>query len=1330
MLIISRVSTPWRKGIYLPNTIPASTLEKFTTFGDLLRFLRRRIGITQLEFSIAVGYSDSQISRLEQNMRLPDPLMIEARFVPALLLEDEPLAVARLLELAANIRREDAPVLGLCPYKGMDYFDEADADLFVGREALTEKLVERVLQLTSPASPAQPRFFTIVGASGSGKSSLVRAGLVPALRWNKTSAHWPIIIFTPSFHPLESLATSLAGDLHSPALTARLIDDLSRDSQALGLFVHQELQIIADRYLVVVVDQFEELFTLCHSEAERSAFIQNLIDASSTPTAGAIVIISLRADFYPHCSGYPQLRDALAAHQEYIGAMSDPEMRRVIEEPARRGRWDFEPGLVELILQDVGHEPGALPLLSHALLETWLRRHARTLTLGGYLSAGGVRGAIAETAESVFSDRFTKSEQAIARRIFIRLTELGDETGTGDTRRRATINELVSHPKEFSATQSVLKALADARLVTIAEDSVQVAHEALIREWPTLRGWLEENREGLRLHRQLTEAAEDWRAGSKDAELLFRGAHLAQASEWAASHADDFNVEEREFLQASLAFAEREATEREAAHQRELDAAQKLADTERQRAEERAKSVHRLRRRSILSTSFGIVAVILAGLAFFAWHSSNATAARLQSLNLASSAIQANNTGRGDLALALSLAAVNINQPPVEASKALRAIATAPGTRALLTGHAQSVRAMALSPDAKTAFSGSCSRLDDQGVCTAGELILWDLNSFQVLHRWSAHHGWVTAVAYSPDGLMLISGSDDGSLIAWDLNEHEIGRYVGQSGPITDLAIVDSINGLLASTSDGSLVLWGLRSREILQRYETSSVPITSIAAASSKMLAVSAHQDGSIRLWNLLDPQPMNSFTKQDSAVNSVAISPDGDRILYLSQVIPDLSLRMIDSQSGEQLGQYGFSCIPSDIVLNTDFSSAFVACQKIIYQVDIGKMEARWSYLESSGFINAVLIRQDGQLGMSASADGIIRVWNLGEQLDYQITNLPADKLNAIAFMENPDYLLVNDALINGIEEPSLWSLTSPGYRPQYFGFSGSISPGAVAVSPDNSHVAVAGWTINPLLPSNMIPTVAIWGRSVIKITCSFDKFSAPGRALAFTPDGQFILAGSQDQSTGSGQLVLLDVKNCQPLHEFDNQQAVLSLDLNQDGSRAITGMGSDGQVILWDMSTYNEINRYTFTDYGTYLPVTFGPDDKTIIGPGPAGVFKVDVATGNFIQNYLGLSSTPTGLAISPDGRYLVASSLDGTILLWDYNSGEELHRLDTHLELADILFTPDGQTIYAAATSGKLITWHINEKSLPELLDWIHTNRYVRDLTCLERQQYQVAPQCQP
>jgi len=205
---------------------------------------------------------------------------------------------------------------------------------------------------------------------------------------------------------------------------------------------------------------------------------------------------------------------------------------------------------------------------------------------------------------------------------------------------------------------------------------------------------------------------------------------------------------------------------------------------------------------------------------------------------------------------------------------------------------------------------------------------------------------------------------------------------------------------------------------------------------------------------------------------------------------------------------------------------------------------------------------------------------------------------------------------------------------------------------------------------------------------------------------------------------------VNDCRPLYKFATNMGVISIEFNADGTRAITGMSSNGQVILWDMLSKSEIRRYSFTNYGSYLPVAFGPDGQTIISSGPVGLIEMGVETGNFIQSFSGLSSVPTGLAISPDGKYIAASSMDGSIVLWDYISGEELHRLDTQLELNSVLFTSDGGTIYAAATEGKLIVWNINEKSLSELLDWIRINRYMRELTCLERQQYHVDPQCNP
>jgi WD40 repeat protein len=1313
----------------MPNTIPASTLDKFTTFGDLLRYLRRRAGITQLEFSIAVGYSDSQISRLEQNMRLPDPPMIEARFVPALYLEEEPMAVSRLLELAATVRREDAPVLGMCPYKGLDYFDEVDADLFVGREALTEKLAGRVLTLVARDGVDQGRFFAIVGASGSGKSSLVRAGLVPALRWNKTSANWPIHVLTPSAHPLESLATNLARENSSLAAAAALMDDLAREQRTLGLYIKRELKTTGGSYLLLVIDQFEELFALCRSEVERSAFIGNLITAAADEAGGAFVIITLRADFYAHCASYLKLREALATHQEYIGVMSDDEMRRAIEEPARRGRWEFEPGLVDLILHDVGHEPGALPLLSHALFETWQRRHGRTLTLSGYASAGGVRGAIAETAEAVFTDKFTHDQQAIARRIFIRLTELGDQTSTGDTRRRATFKELILKPEESDATQAVLKALADVRLVTTSEDSVQVAHEALIREWPTLRGWLEDNREGLRLHRQLTDAAQEWLAAQQEPDMLFRGARLAQAREWSASHADDMNAQEREFLAASVASSESETLEREAQHQRELEAAQKLADYERLRLEEGLKSAHRLRLRSILVSVAVTLAVFLAIIAIFAWQQSASHAALNRSLNLASAAQQVNQSGRGNLALALALEAVKQDQPPLEALTVLREVGLSSGTRAILSGHSQELRAIAISPNTLLAFSGSCAKMDAQGACLAGELILWDLQALKELHRWSGHSGWVTAVAFSTDGQILISGAEDGSLILWDVNGVMVRELRGNSGSITGLAIVPGTGFLLSGSADGFLILWELKTGIRVQVYEEIFSPITALAVAANRLTAVTAHQDGSLQLWSLYKSQPIRHFENQGKAINSVAIGPDGSWILFTNSAMSNLFLRRIDSLTGTLLNQQMFGCVPGHLALNSDALYAMVTCQEVIYQVYIQNWKIQQSFSESPDTIDAIDISHDGRLGLSASRDGSMRLWNLGDLLDYQIKTINADQVNAIDISSDGKYLLVNNSRSIGYQLPTLWDIARQNVVSSYLRFNGAISPGAVTISPDDASVAAAGWSVDRNNSTIITPTVMIWTVNGLD-HCYFREFKAPGRSVAFSPDGVYLLAGSQDQAAKSGQLTLLDAQTCQPVRQFDTNEDVTSIAFSADGTRAITGSGYFGRVILWDVATGNEIRRFTYADHGPALAVAFGPGDTTVLASGLADLYLWDVETGNFLRRYSGLSSVPYSVAISSDGKYVLAGSMDGEVILWDYSNGEELRRISALVGVYSVVFSPDSRVAYAASSDGKLIQWHIAEKSLPELREWIKANRYVRELTCPERLQYNVDPLCNP
>ena len=457
------------------------------------------------------------------------------------------------------------PEPGEPPFQGLQYFDEKDADRFFGREAVVAKIVGR-LTIT--------RFLAVIGASGSGKSSVVRAGVVPALRRGERlvdgslpptdSGQWDIRILTPSAHPLEALASSLTRDSESVSATTTVHADLSQDPNAFSLISRRVLSQNGKKHLLLVIDQFEEVFTQCRQEEERLAFIENLLHAVDPANPKPItVVLTLRADFYPQLAFHDRLRELVSQNQEFIGAMSREELTRAILQPAALGNWKVQEGLVEVILDDLGNEPGALPLLSHALLETWKRRRGRVLTVSGYTDAGGVRGAIAQTAETVFRQRLSQEQQPVARMIFIKLAEMGKDSL--DTRRRATFSELITRATDIHTIDTVLSILTDARLVTTStlepDDTrvVEVAHEALIREWPTLRDWLNQNREGLILHRQLTEDTNDWIKLGRDSGALYRGMRLKQTLEWVKSNPDLISLTEQEFLDVSQKVARKES---------------------------------------------------------------------------------------------------------------------------------------------------------------------------------------------------------------------------------------------------------------------------------------------------------------------------------------------------------------------------------------------------------------------------------------------------------------------------------------------------------------------------------------------------------------------------------------------------------------------------------------------------------------------------------------------------------------------------------------------------------------------------------------------------
>jgi WD40 repeat protein/class 3 adenylate cyclase len=422
------------------------------------------------------------------------------------------------LKLARLYGGEEGPVetnAGECPYKGLASFEAEDARLFFGRERLVGELAARTVGVGLAA---------VVGASGSGKSSVIAAGLLPSLRAGLLpgSERWRSVVMRPGEHPLAAL------------------DSLSISDQD------------ADERLVLVIDQFEELFTTCQDDEERSRFVERVV-AIARDTERTVVVLALRADFSGECATYPELAELLAANLVLVGPMTSDELRRAVELPARRAGVRVESSLAEALVAEIGDEPGGLPLLSTALVELWMARSDGWLKLEAHQSQGGVRGAVARLADSSY-DNMTDEERSAARRLFMRLVSTGEE-GTL-SRRTVPLAELDLGSDPVLA--SVVGRLTDDRLLTAHDSAVEVAHEALLREWPRFQEWLTEDAQGRELREHLTQTAKRWAEADRDLAELYRGARLSATLDWAAGRQQELNELEREFLAESRAESERE----------------------------------------------------------------------------------------------------------------------------------------------------------------------------------------------------------------------------------------------------------------------------------------------------------------------------------------------------------------------------------------------------------------------------------------------------------------------------------------------------------------------------------------------------------------------------------------------------------------------------------------------------------------------------------------------------------------------------------------------------------------------------------------------------
>ena len=1189
----------------------------------MLRSVRERGGVTVRRLAKDLGRAHSTISDFENGRRLPGVEVVE-QYEDRFGLGRGTLGAHRERARAARLETpRDATVdenLGdvTCPYMGLRAFEHQDAELFFGREAQVQDAL---------ALLAEVGFVAVVGASGSGKSSFVHAGVLAKV------ARTPTASLTPGARPLDALAAAVSAALASRSgVTAT---ELRADPAHLASAVRK-----VGGGLMVVVDQLEELFTLCGDDVERRCFADALMAAWRDPGSHVAVIVALRADLYGRVAAHADLAAAVVAHQVLISPMSPADLRRAIELPAARSGFVLQPGLADAMLEDLADEPGALPLLSQALLETWKRRRRLMLTVGAYHEAGGVRAAIAQSAERTLGS-LPAGDLPAARSIFLSLVDIAEEGEP--TCRRIDRAELVSH--ETARRERVLGILAGARLVTLDERTVTVAHEALIRHWPRLRGWIEADRVSLLVHARLRDAARQWDSLEREPAALYRGARLATAQAWSAEHADQLGELERDFLAASRS---REHSERRSATRRAWSLRGLVAGL------------------AVLTMIVATLAVSAVGERDDA-HRRQTTRTSLALVSAASHLLRS----RPDISLLLALQAMR-TRPSARARSAVVAALVAardPGVVAILHGHSAAVGSVAFGPRGLTIASGG----DD------GTIRLWDARTHKQLAALPAQ-GSVSNIAASRDGRTLASAGPDGVIRLWDVRTHrELARPGDLTNSVGTMAFSRDGRRLAYPTTTHKIRVWDVRGRKAVgAAFESHTGFVHSLAFSPGGHTLATAGNDNAIRLWNLRTHRQLGAPLRGRNLTGTLSFSPNGHTLAAAG----DETIRLWDVRTHRPRGRplRGHTDLVTSVMFAPDGRSlASTSYDRTIRVWSTRTHEQLGAPLAGHhDSVNAAAFSPDGQTLASASDDHTVRLWQLrraarpGVVLDAR-----ARGLKSVAF--SPDGSTLAAAGDDGALR--LWDARTHKRRgPPLAGHDGAVQ--SVAFSPDGRLEASAGddWTIR------------LWDvRAHKRLGAPLSGHEASVERVVFSPTGRTLASASDDTT-----IRLWDVRTHKQLGAPLTGHAgpVESLAFSPTGSR-LASASDDTTVRLWDTRTHEQLGIPMTGHTSLVSGVAFSPDGSALAsGSDDRTVRLWDVRTHRQLGAPLrGHTGAVRGVAFSPDGRTLASAGTDAKVRLWDVRAHHSLGPpLAGHAgPVEDVAFAPDGRTLASAGGDGRLRLW---------------------------------------
>lgn len=1166
------------------------------------------------------------------------------------------------------------------PYKGLRAFQEADATRFFGREGLIRRLVYRLQE-----DEIYSRFLAVVGPSGSGKSSVVHAGLIPALKHGaiRGSKNWYYVDMVPGSEPFQELESALIGVAADDI--DNLMETLLNDER--GLFRAIE-KILPDKdsELLLFIDQFEEVFTLVDDPDITEQFLECIFTAVTDEKSRLRLILTLRADFYDRPLLQPISSTLMQDRTEVVVPLTTQELERSIVEPARRVGVYLDSGLVAAIITEVNEQPGALPLLQYSLSELFERREGNLITPNGYRQIGGVRGALAKRADEIYTG-FDPRQQEAARQLFLRLITLGE--GTEDTRRRALLSEVTSVSQNEEVMRGVIDALGKSRLLTFDRDpatrspTVEVTHEAIIREWGRLRSWLDESRNDVRFQRTLAQLTNDWIEAGRDPSFLLRGVRLEQYESWVETTNVALTEEESTYLKAST-------SERQRLETQELQRVQWEEELER-------RALTRLRLLvGVLLVAF-VVTLGLLGFAFVQSQQAQQNALISQSLALEASSRRALDENDGDLAVALAMEANEIDNPSLQAQRTLAEVATARGTRRVFIGHTAWVTSVDISPDNQQVISGS----------TDFTVRLWDSVTGDVIHELDGHHGDVQGVRFSPDGTKAVSSAADFLAIIWDLETGTIiHELTGHTRTVWDAEFNPDGTRIVTGSTDTSVRLWDVQSGAEIRQYEGNRASVLTVAFSPDGTQIVSGARDGTLLVWDTETGEQIVNIAGHDTAVTDIAFSPDGTQLV--SSDGNGLAI-LWDLETGTAVKTFDVSDEDATEIRGVSF---FPDGKRILLGVFDGSLQI-WD-IESGeqishldGHTDAILgisVSNDGLLAVSGSKDFTLRLWNIGTPSEVTETWLHTERVTGIRFP-----LDVNTALSASSDgSMSIWNLQT-GEQVQSLG----IPDDRILTLDVNRNTGL-------IYTGGQDQRVNIWSIESGELVDQIEGMSEVIRSIELSADGSQMLVGGQ-----SGLIELWDLSNNTRISEFIGHEGpVFDLEFHPDGKRFYSAGNSSNEILEWDITSGTITRRFAgHTDLSYSL--TLNRDGTLLVSSsGDTNAIVWNIETG---EEQLRLTSHTDAIwstDFSPDGTLVITGSSDGNAIIWDIETGSEFQRFNS-LERAAVFstaFSPSGDFVITGEEDGSLQVWNVF--SLNTLRQWVEENRYVRPLTCAEAERFRV------